>query len=224
MQIEQFEVTGLFGRFRREIPFTTTHVDAEDALSLVILHGLNGSGKTTALRMLDGFMKLDFDAFRSVEFDRAQLRFSTDLEITVASTETRRGAPGLRVAFDEHEVVLDGQLGEKGPADRRDRNKVEDFRTHFFDETRSIQLEYIHVDRSAGPSKVSGEYQYHTSALGEIVWYWYSPETLLGPASTSTTRPRSARSSQSLMAVGDARAPATSSSLRRFEISFVKHR
>ena len=73
------------------------------------------------------------------------------------------------MAFDEHEVVLDGQLGEKGPADRRDRNKVEDFRTHFFDETRSIQLEYIHVDRSAGPSKVSGEYQYHTSALGEIV-------------------------------------------------------
>ena len=52
--------------------------------SLVILHGRNGVGKTTLLRMLDGLMRLDFDVFREVPFVSSGLRFNSGQQITVA--------------------------------------------------------------------------------------------------------------------------------------------
>ena len=137
MQIEAFEVSGLFGAFDRVIPFST-HGDDDPELSLVLLHGPNGSGKTSSLRMIDGFMSLKFDAFRQIPFERSTLRFSTGDQITVSKEET--GAP-LHVHFHDHSVVLHPELS--GPLERAEPQSVEEFRNTFFAAMQTISFEYI---------------------------------------------------------------------------------
>ena len=60
MQLAEFEVLGLFGRYDHRIKFPISK-EKDPRPSLVILHGGNGVGNTTILRMIDGFMRLDFD-------------------------------------------------------------------------------------------------------------------------------------------------------------------
>jgi len=85
-----------------------------DVPSVVILFGPNGIGKTTLLQMLDGFMRLDFDAFRRVPFGRAHLKFSNGKILYVKRLDDGT----LRVSFGNHSVVLSGE--RKGAADESD--------------------------------------------------------------------------------------------------------
>jgi len=54
IQLAEFEVQGLFGRYHHHIKFPVSEPDKPQP-SLGILHGPNGVGKTTVLRMLYGF-------------------------------------------------------------------------------------------------------------------------------------------------------------------------
>ena len=141
MQIQELEITNLFGAFERSVPFGT-HGEEEQALSLVLLHGPNGSGKTTSLRMIDGLMTLNFDVFREIPFGRCTLRFSTGEELSVA--QDARGAP-LQVQFGHLSVLLHPK--QSGPLDPTDAGLVEEFRRNFFTDTQKISYEYIHTWR-----------------------------------------------------------------------------
>ena len=144
MQIQELEIASLFGAFRRSIPFGT-HSEEEQALSLVLLHGPNGSGKTTSLRMIDGIMTLNFNVFREgIPFGRCALRFSTGEEISVAQDTS--GAP-LQVQFGDFGVLLNPE--QPGALDSTDDRPVEEFRQNFFKATEKISFEYIHTWRAA---------------------------------------------------------------------------
>src|ERR1044071_2023539 len=65
MQLSEFRILGLFDAIDHRISFPTSPED-EPRASVTILHGPNGIGKTTLLRMLDGLMKLEFTIFRQV--------------------------------------------------------------------------------------------------------------------------------------------------------------
>ena len=142
MQIEQFKVSHLFGAFERVIPFDT-HGEDEQALSLVLLHGPNGSGKTTCLRMIDGFMSLNFDVFREIPFGQCELKFNTGDEISVSQEDI--GEP-LQVRFGAHNAVL--HHAKSGPLEPTKARSVKEFREHFFAETQKINVEYIHTRRT----------------------------------------------------------------------------
>jgi predicted ATP-binding protein involved in virulence len=77
IQLSRFSVSRLFGRYDHAIQFPHT-AEASDVPSVVILHGPNGVGKTTVLRMLDGMMQLDFDMFRVTPFGTASLQFTDE--------------------------------------------------------------------------------------------------------------------------------------------------
>ena len=143
MQIQKFHVSRLFGAFERTIPFPT-HSEEEQTVSLVLLHGPNGSGKTTSLKMIDGFMQLDFGVFRQVPFGEASLTFSTGDAISVAQSEP--GAP-LHVQFGDESVMLHPE--RSGPHDQKHAAAVTKFRTDFFSTTESINFEYINTRRQA---------------------------------------------------------------------------
>jgi energy-coupling factor transporter ATP-binding protein EcfA2 len=141
MQLAEVEIEGLFGRYHHLIPFPTTgEVDAE--ASVVILHGPNGIGKTTVLRMLDGMMRLHFSVFRSIPFRFARVRFNDGKELTVS-----RGKDGvLEVTFEGLKVTLHSQ--HPGPQSESDNDLVEQFRTSFFNATEALTFEFVGSVRS----------------------------------------------------------------------------
>jgi Predicted ATPase len=140
LQLAELAVYGLFGRYDHVVQFPMSTED-NDVPSVVILFGPNGIGKTTLLQMLDGFMRLDFDAFRRVPFGRAHLKFSNGKILYVKRLDDGT----LRVSFGNHSVVLSGE--RKGAADESDADAVKSFRKAFFNEITGLTLEYLDESR-----------------------------------------------------------------------------
>jgi len=142
VQLSEFVVQGLFNRYTHKIPLPTSTGD-EPFPSVVILYGPNGIGKTTVLRMLDGLMSLNFDTFREIPFESCYLEFNTGQRLQV-----RRTKAGLAVTFEDHQVLLNPAPGTKGALNQNDRDKVEAFRTSFFNSVENISFNFIDSDRA----------------------------------------------------------------------------
>lgn len=143
MQLSHLDVSGLFGRFDQQIPFPT-RAESDPTASVVIVHGPNGVGKTTVLRMLDGLMRLDFTTFRRVPFGRCALSFTTGQQISVEHDDEVPGAP-LRVSFEGLSVLLDPN--EKGAFRPEDQPLIEEFRSVFYRTTAPITFTFIETSR-----------------------------------------------------------------------------
>lgn len=151
MQLSSFRVTELFGVHSHAVHFPTSVDDAGDVeAGLVILHGRNGVGKTTVLKMIDGIMRLDFDAFRAVPFATAELAFNDGQVLRVRSLEQ-----SLSVSFAGNEVRL--AIEHSGPRNDSEAADVNRFRKAFFQATSSISFEYLTDARTAVEAdRVSG--------------------------------------------------------------------
>jgi energy-coupling factor transporter ATP-binding protein EcfA2 len=168
VQLSEFSVEGLFGRYDHSMRFPHGG-ERSDLPSVVILHGPNGVGKTTLLRMLDGIMHLDFDMFRVTPFGRARLRFSKEPELTV----TRIGADGpLNIGFGSHEVLLHPK--NKGAYQPAHEVAVEQFRSAFNEAVQPISFELIETQRAFRPPE--------DSASAEMAWRIRDPARAPGPS------------------------------------------
>lgn len=68
LRLQRIEVDQLFGIYDHRI-----HLNLKDRVTL--LHGPNGVGKTSVLRMVDALLRNDFACFRRIPFARFLLRF-----------------------------------------------------------------------------------------------------------------------------------------------------
>jgi ABC-type lipoprotein export system ATPase subunit len=143
MQLQEIEITRLFGHFDHRVPFPTRG-DNETTPSLVIIHGPNGVGKTTVLQMLDGFMDLNFNVFRRVPFKRGSLRFTTGQEISVERSRLFPDRP-LEVSFLGHSVLL--HPDHTGAYREADQPLVDAFRSEFRRVTDPITFSFIETNR-----------------------------------------------------------------------------
>ena len=141
MQLKEFRVTGLFGIYDHTVPFVTSEDEEQDA-SVVIIHGYNGVGKTTTLKMIAGILKLEFDVFRQVPFTFAELKFSTGESLQVFN----RGEDSLEVGFADKTVHLHPDHG--GPKNPSSRTAVDNFRAVFGEKTQGITFEFLPDARS----------------------------------------------------------------------------
>lgn len=147
MQLQMFEVQGLFMKYNYKIVFPTT-ADNEDKASLIILYGLNGVGKTTLLAMINGLMQLDFDPFRAVPFKSARLTFNDNLFISVipqTSKSKDKEKIILKVTFDNKSVDL--HVKAKGAYDVNSQALVYEFRERYFEHTKDVTVDFISIDR-----------------------------------------------------------------------------
>jgi len=142
MQLSRFDINGLFGLHDYSIPFPTTAEESAEP-AVVILHGYNGVGKTTILKMIDGIMKLDYNAFRAVPFRDATLFFNSGEYLKIAKLESR----ALQVNFRGWEVELHPDHG--GPQEEDREDEVEAFRAAFTKAVQPISFEFLSDARSA---------------------------------------------------------------------------
>lgn len=146
MQISALEIDGLFGSFNHRIPVATQLETAEGGAepTVTILHGRNGVGKTTGLKMMAGMMELDFTLFRQIPFRRAALRFNTEDSLTVERLAGERSS-ALKVSFRDHLVEL--HPDRPGAAAEDDHLKVAAFRDAFNAATESLTFELVDAER-----------------------------------------------------------------------------
>lgn len=141
MHIRSFEVAGLFNRYDRKIEFPRLDTSRP---ALLILHGQNGVGKTTALRMVDGIMRMDFDIFRAVPFASAQLSMSDDSFVTVRSVKD--ADPGyLEVTYKDVTARL--HPSRQGGVAPLEEAAVAAYRERFSTDTDAIKFELVSADR-----------------------------------------------------------------------------
>lgn len=89
-RLQRVEVDGLFGLYDHCI-------DLELNDRVTFLHGSNGVGKTTVLRMIDAVLTDRFDYFSSVPFKRFLLRFDDEAELELDPQEWQTGGGRIRL-------------------------------------------------------------------------------------------------------------------------------
>lgn len=105
------DVEGLFGIYDHEID-----LNVDDRVT--ILHGPNGVGKTTVLKMIDALMGNRLEYFGAVPFSRFRLRFGDGACLEV--TPSRYGRNSLDVG-----LVKDGIAAEGGTVDLSDLERAD---------------------------------------------------------------------------------------------------
>lgn len=143
MQLKRLAIRGLFGAMDHTIEFPVPSEQVSTP-SVVILHGRNGVGKTTILRMLDGLLRLDFNTFRQIPLGDCVLEFDTKASLEVKPHKNER-LVHLEVSFRQLRVQL--HPDHSGALNDQETQQVDAFRQLFFKETEDITFEFFDTER-----------------------------------------------------------------------------
>ncbi len=104
MRIQEISVTKLFGHFDYRIPLKDE--------SIAILHGPNGCGKTTILRLLKAVTEIDILTLRRTPFESLKITFFDTVSLLVTRTpkgassseksEGRKTRPSITFKYSKH--------------------------------------------------------------------------------------------------------------------------
>ena len=169
LELQNFRIEGLFGYLDHTIPFPGPSNDGTDP-TVVILHGQNGIGKTTILRMLDGILRLDFNIFRMIPFERAELQFINGCSIRVQANREAKQLSSLCVSYKTYTALLNPE--SPGPLTQSIENqaKVEDLRQLFLEDTKHVQFDYIDIERlkNLAPPEPTSDVERHIAKLSQL--------------------------------------------------------
>src|SRR3990172_1634290 len=77
MRIQYITISGLFGMFDHRIPMFPSD-------PITIIHGPNGIGKTSILRLIYGTLKPDYSHLRQVPFSEIEIQFEDDIALAAS--------------------------------------------------------------------------------------------------------------------------------------------
>ena len=91
VRLRKVEIDSLFGLFDHHVPFFPQS-------KITIIHGPNGVGKTSVLRLIYGALKPRYSILRNTRFGRMVLTFADGSRLTVAQTRTETASKHRRTA------------------------------------------------------------------------------------------------------------------------------
>ena len=95
MKIKEIEIRSLFGYFDHKIPLKT-----DDRIT--IIHGPNGVGKTTVLRLISDLFEGRFHSLLVTPFDRIVVHFKPEGSLTVIRTKEEEGQDSAKLELIYH--------------------------------------------------------------------------------------------------------------------------
>ena len=151
MKLKEFYIEGLFDLYNHTIDFTNQN-SPEKGANVIMIYGKNGVGKTTILRMIDGFMTLNFDEFRKTKFKSAHLVFSNSNIIKVIKKVSVDKTRHLEVIYksnrkqftakldvDDNFIETEENIINKEIFIKKYREDLENFSYEFIDTERLIK-------------------------------------------------------------------------------------
>lgn len=165
MELKRFSVNELFGLYNHKIEFSNNEY-LKNKATITMIFGKNGVGKTTILKMIQGFMQLDFTIFRNIKFKNASLVFSDGSIISVKSIYENRECDyrnkergyrnkekltGLMVKYNDFEVVLNPE--RPGPLLDEDFKKQQDLIGNYRLAIGQLTFEFIDSERIINRNK-----------------------------------------------------------------------
>ncbi len=116
MNILSVKVTGLFGYFNHVIPLKTKE-------RITIIHGPNGVGKTTVLRLLQDLFSVKVHAICRVPFSKISIRYSPKgtLQVTQVVPQNERELPYIQLIYRCGKEKVEHTVNRIRVRDRRRR-------------------------------------------------------------------------------------------------------
>ena len=154
MKIKEIEIQSLFGYLNHKIPLKN-----DDRIT--IIHGPNGVGKTTILRLVSDLFKRQFLSLFVTPFDRIVIRFKPKGSLTVIRTKEKKQKDP-----DSVKLKLTYQLGKKRTEHTMSFPAVERILRKF--PTRLLEINIDNIER-IGPSEWYDERTDRRISLAEVI-------------------------------------------------------
>lgn len=151
MKIREIEIRSLFGYFDHKIP-----MKMDDRITLI--HGPNGVGKTTVLRLIHDLFRCSFYSLLVTPFDRIVVRFKPKGSLTVVRTmeEGPKDSTKLKMTYREGSKRVEHTMS------LRSRERLRGY-------SPSILERMIDNIERVGPSEWYDEITGNTMSLDEVV-------------------------------------------------------
>ena len=117
MRVKEIEIVGLFGYFNHRVPLKTQE-------HITIIHGPNGVGKTTILRLTCDLFSRRFHSLLVTPFKRIVVRFSPKGTLRVDRIDAERGegaTPKLKLQYQVGQKRITHTVTSEMPRDLRRR-------------------------------------------------------------------------------------------------------
>ena len=114
MAISSIKITGLFGYFNHDISLKTTE-------KITIIHGANGVGKTTILRLLYDLFSLRLSALREIPFKKIRIRLRPKGVIEIERKPKGKGEDGvvLQISYTVSKKKVSYDLASRSAPSKR---------------------------------------------------------------------------------------------------------
>ncbi len=149
MQITELEVKGLFGRLDYRISFPEVD-EADPSSSVTIIYGINGVGKTTLLKFLDGFLREErggrFDIFRAVPFEYCEIRISNIAPFSIRPV-VQQGDRVLRIEFEGESAIVGGDPRRRTVASEREVSRARALQDRFQEARSELSFQFLQTAR-----------------------------------------------------------------------------
>ena len=103
MQIEKISVTGLFGIFDHTIPINTKE-------GITIIHSLNGFGKTSTLRLLDGLFSSRYSVIEGMPFNKFVVTFDNGNSIEIIQDHSTSKGKSKSISLNLSYFEMGGEV------------------------------------------------------------------------------------------------------------------